>query len=107
MENLSRILAEHPIFKELESQYIDLLVGCASNVRFNPETFVFMEGEEANQFYFIRRGKIVLEINSPTGPIEVQSLKEGDILGWPWLSPRYHWYHDAYVTEPTRVSAYG
>lgn len=106
MENLSRILAEHPVFKDLESQYIDLLVGCASNIRFNPGTFVFMEGEEANQFYFIRRGNIVLEINSPTGPVEFQTLKEGDILGWAWLSPPYHWYCDANVTEPTSVIAF-
>lgn len=106
MENLSRILAEHPAFKKLESQYIDLLVGCASNVRFNPETFVFMEGMEANQFYFIRRGKIVLEINSPTGPIEVQTLKEGDVLGWAWFSPPYRWYCDAHVTESTSAIAF-
>ncbi len=71
MENRSRILAEHPVLKGLESKYMDHLVGCASNVRFNPETFVFMEGEEASQFYFIRHGKIVLEVNGPTGPIEV------------------------------------
>ena len=106
MENLSRILAEHPAFKELESQYIDLLVGCASNVRFNPGTFVFREGEEADQFYFIRRGKIVLEINSPTGPVEVKTLKDGDVLGWAWFSPPYHWYSDAHVMELTSAIAF-
>ena len=106
MENLSRILVEHPVFKELESKYIDLLVGCASNVRFNPKTFIFMEGEEANQFYFIRRGKVILEINSPTGPIEIQTLKEGDVLGWEWLSPPYRWYYDSHVMELTNAIAF-
>jgi len=106
METLSRILAEHPVFKGLESQYIDLLAGCASNVRFNPETFIFKEGEEAYQFYFIRRGKVVLEINSPTGPLEVQTLKEGDILGWEWFSPPYRWHVDAHVIELTSAIAF-
>lgn len=99
-------MAGHPVFKGLESKYIDLLVGCASNVRFNPGTFVFMEGEEASQFYFIRHGKIVLEVNSPTGPIEVQTLKEGDVLGWAWFSPPYHWYTDAHVMELTSAIAF-
>ena len=106
MENLSRILSEHPVLKGLESQYIDLLVGCASNVRFNPGTFVFMEGEEASQFYFIRHGKIALEVNSPTGPVEVQTLKAGDILGWAWFSPPYHWCSDAHVVELTSAIAF-
>ena len=43
MENLARILAEHPFMKGLEPKYIELLVGCASNVRFDPEAFVFRE----------------------------------------------------------------
>jgi len=40
MENLERIIAEHPVFAGLESYYTNLLVGCASNVRFQAGTYI-------------------------------------------------------------------
>ena len=107
MENLSRIIAEHPLMEELKQEYIELLVGCASNVRFNAETFIFREGEEANNFYIIRQGKIALEIYSENrGPIIVQTLQEGEILGWGWLIPPYRWHCDAHVLELSRAIAF-
>jgi CRP/FNR family cyclic AMP-dependent transcriptional regulator len=107
MENLSRILAEHPFMKGLETKYIELLVGCASNVRFDPEAFVFREGEEANQFFLIRQGRIALAIHSEThGPIIIQTLEKGDILGWSWLAPPYYRHLDAQALELTRVIAF-
>ncbi len=57
METLERIIAEHPFFAGLESYYTSLLTGCASNVRFNAGTYIFKEGEEANEFYLIRAAR--------------------------------------------------
>ena len=67
METLERIIAQHPFVKDLESEYVKLIVGCASNVRFNASQFVFREGEEANEFYMIRQGKVALQISAPQG----------------------------------------
>ncbi len=106
MENLGKILAEHPFLKGLESHYLDLIAGCASNVRFDAGQFIFHEGEEANQFYVIRNGKVALEIFSPErGAIEIDMLEEGDVLGWSWLIPPYHWRFDARAVELTRAIA--
>lgn len=106
MENLEKILAEHPFLQGLESHYLDLIVGCASNVKFDAGQFIFHEGEEANQFYVIRHGKVALEIFSPErGAIEIDTLEEGDVLGWSWLIPPYHWRFDARAVELTRAIA--
>jgi len=106
METLERILEEHPFFKGLERRYLQLLVGCASNVRFNAGQFIFREGEEANQFYLIRYGRVGLEIFSPNrGPITIQTLREGEVLGWSWLFPPYQWHFDARALELTRAIA--
>ena len=106
METLERILIEHPFFKGLETQYLQLIIGCASNVRFNAGQFIFREGEEANQFYLIRYGKVALEIFSPErGPITIQTLSEGEVLGWSWLFPPHHWHFDARALELTRAIA--
>lgn len=106
MENLKPILAEHPFLKDLDSRHLELIVGCASNVRFDPGHFIFRDGEEANQFYVLRHGKVALEIVAPQrGPIIVETLGEGEILGWSWLIPPYNWHFDARAVELTRAIA--
>jgi len=62
METLEPIIAQHPFLQGLESQYLKLIVGCASNVRFRAGEFLFHEGEEAQQFYMIREGRVALQI---------------------------------------------
>jgi CRP-like cAMP-binding protein len=104
METLERIIAEHPFFADLESYYTTLLVGCASNVRFQTGAYIFKEGEEANDFYLIRTGKVALELFAPQRePIIVETLSEGEILGWSWLVPPYHRKFHAHAVEETRA----
>jgi CRP/FNR family cyclic AMP-dependent transcriptional regulator len=106
MENLEAILSQHPFFHGLDHSYLDLLVGCAANVRFEAGQFILREGQEANQFYLIRAGKVALEIaGAQCGPINVQTLDGGDILGWSWLFPPYRWRFDARAMEATRAIA--
>ncbi len=106
MEDLGKILAEHPFLKGIESHYIDLITGCASNVKFDAGKFIFKEGEAADKFYIIRYGKVMLEIVSPEkGPIVIDSLETGDVLGWSWLIPPYRWKFDARTVELVRAIA--
>jgi len=106
METLKPILAAHPFFQDLEPRYLQLIAGCASNVRFEAGQFIFHEGEEANHFYLIRHGRVALEIvTSERGSITIQTLGEGDVLGWSWLFPPYRWHFDARATTLTRAIA--
>lgn len=106
METLERIIAEHPFFAGLDPQYTKLLVGCASNVRFDAGIYIFQEGEEANEFFLIRHGRVALEIFAPQRkPMIVETLGEGEILGWSWLLPPYHWKLHARAVEQTRAIA--
>jgi CRP/FNR family cyclic AMP-dependent transcriptional regulator len=106
METLEPILAKHPFLKGLDPQHLKILVGCASNVRFNAGQFLFHEGEEANEFYMIREGKVAVQIQgAERGPITVQTIGEGEVLGWSWLIPPYRWRFDARALELTRAIA--
>ncbi len=106
METLKPLLAEHPFFEGLEPRHLDLIVGCATNVRFDAGTFIFREGEEANAFYIIRHGQVALEIFVPQrGPITIETIGQGEVLGWSWLFPPYHWHFDARAVTLTRAIA--
>lgn len=105
-QTLEKIIVEHPFFADLESYYISLLVNCASNVRFEGGKYILREGEEANQFYLIREGRVAIEIRPPQGkPMIVNTLGAGDVLGWSWLVPPYTWRFAARAVEGTRAIA--
>jgi len=106
MKTLEPILAEHPFFAGLNEEHLKLLVGCAKNVRFNAGQFIFREGGDANEFYVVRHGRVALELFSPErGAIAIQTIGEGDVLGWSWLYPPYKWHFDARALELTRAIA--
>jgi CRP-like cAMP-binding protein len=106
METLEPILAEHPFFSGLDRKYLQLVTGCAANVRFDRGQFLFRDGQEADQFYIIREGRVALEIFVPGGgPLAIDTYSSGEVLGWSWLIPPYHWNYDARATEPVRALA--
>lgn len=106
MESLERIIAEHPFFVGLDDSFTNLMVSCASNVRFKAGTYILREGDPANTFYLIREGKVALEILAPQRkPIIVSTLSVGEILGWSWLLPPFQWKFDARAVDDVRAIA--
>jgi CRP-like cAMP-binding protein len=106
METLEPILAAHPFFKDIDPPYLKTLAGCATNVRFASGRMIFREGEEANEFFLIREGKVAIEIFvEGRGPVTIQTLSAGEILGWSWLVPPYHWRFDARAVDAVRAIA--
>jgi CRP/FNR family transcriptional regulator, cyclic AMP receptor protein len=103
---LEPLLRDHPFLSGLEPEYLALLAGCASNVRFNEGSFLFREGDAADQCFLIREGKIALEIAAPgRGSIIVQTLAAGDVTGFSWLLEPHRWQFDGRVVEPVRAIA--
>ena len=104
VEGLDKILMQHPFFAGLETGIVQLVAGCARNLRFEAGQYLFHEGEPANEFYLIRHGNVALEILPPGQPPMVFStLGEGEIVGASWLVPPYRWMFDARATELTRA----
>jgi CRP-like cAMP-binding protein len=105
-QSLEKIVAEHPFFANLEIGHTNLLAGCASNVRFAAGAYILREGQEANEFFLVRGGRVAIEIAAPQRrPIIVDTVGEGEILGWSWLLPPYRWRFDARAVEPTHAIA--
>ena len=106
METIEPILAEHPFIKGLRHEHVQLMVGCARNVKFDAGEFILREGQEANEFYIIRHGQVNLEIHGPKShAITIHTVREDDVLSWSWLFPPYLWHFDARAIELTRAIA--
>ena len=107
MHSLEPIIREHPFFQGLEDSYIQLIVECAKNMRFDEGKVLFRQGEPADHFYLIREGLVAVELMIPQhGFTTVQTAGGGEVLGWSWLFPPYRWYFDARALEPTRALAF-
>lgn len=103
---LEPILAEHPFFSGLQPDYLKLVTGCASNIRFDAGQQICRSGEEANVFYIIRQGRVAVEVFAPgRGTITVETLGEGEVLGWSWLFPPYRTHFDVRALDLTRAIA--
>ena len=86
MENLERVLREHPFMKELPEEHVALLTGCTQNVRFAPGELLLREGDEERSFYLLRQGTVALEAYRPgKPPLVVETLGPGDVLGVSWM----------------------
>ena len=107
METLDALLSRHPFFAGLKPAYLSLIAGCAQNVHFRAGTHLAREGEPANQFFAIRSGRVAIETFVPSrGPVTLQTVGEGEILGWSWLFPPYIWQFDAHAREDVRATAF-
>ena len=97
---IDRLLAEVPAFGDLDPGYLELIAGCGVNQTFEAGTYLFREGEPADNFFVIRRGRIALEVFVPArGQVVVSTHGPGELVGWSWLFPPYRWQFDGRASE--------
>jgi CRP-like cAMP-binding protein len=109
MQTIDALLAEVPALADLPAEHLELIAGCARNRVFAAGEHLMREGDPANDFYVVRRGDVVLETYVPQrGALTIESLHEGDLVGWSWLVPPYRTMFDARaLTETHAVSLDG
>jgi CRP/FNR family cyclic AMP-dependent transcriptional regulator len=105
-ETMEELLGGHPFFGGLSPDALRLMTSCASNVHFAAGKYIFSQGEAASRFYVIRRGRVAFEIHSPArGPLIIETMEEGEVLGWSWLVPPYRYFGDARAVTPVSATA--
>jgi CRP/FNR family transcriptional regulator, cyclic AMP receptor protein len=106
METMEELLGSHPFFAGLGADAMRLIAGCASNVHFAEGEYIFSEAEPASRFYVIRRGRVAMQVHSPArGPLIIDTMDEGEVLGWSWLVPPYRYFSDARAVTPVSATA--
>ena len=105
--SIDQLLGEVPTFAGLAPEWLELIAGCGVNRGFEAGEWLAREGEEADTFFVIRRGRVALETGAPgPGALMIETLGEGSVVGWSWLVPPYRWSFDARALEPVRAIAF-
>lgn len=96
MKTIDDLIKDLAIFRDIEPAHRSLIAGCGRNRPFVNGEMLMKEGDDANEFFVIRKGRVVLSIHSPErGEMAVETLDEGEIVGLSWLFPPYKVQFDA------------
>jgi CRP-like cAMP-binding protein len=88
MEDLERVLLEHPFLSGLQTQHVRFLVGCAKNARFRAGEYLMRQGDREDVLYLIRQGTVSVEQPGSGGQVVcLETLGAGDVLGVSCLTP--------------------
>lgn len=86
----SAVVNEHPFLHGLHGKLRSLLVDCSADEIFQPGAYLLREGAVADKFFLVRRGLVAVEVAVPVRPpIVVETVNEGEVLGWSWMIPPY------------------
>jgi CRP-like cAMP-binding protein len=107
MRTIDEELAEVAALRALSPEHRETLAGCARHCGFEPGDRIMREGDPADAFYVIRHGTVALETRVPhRGPVVVQTLHAGELLGWSWLVPPFRTAFDARSVDATRAISF-
>ena len=105
MHGIETLLADMPVFADLSAGELETVAGCGRNVRFDAGEQLFREGDAADVFYVVRHGSVAVETFVPArGPMMIETIEAGEVIGWSWLFPPYRWHFDARALTQVRAT---
>ena len=101
MRTLDRVVLESRVFAGLDEAFAEQFAGCSQTAGFEAGETLFREGEPADVFYVLRRGRVALELYVPgRGELTIETIDPGSVVGWSWLFPPHVWHFDARAVAP-------
>ena len=98
-------LAAHPFLHGMSADHLGLLADAVRDVSFPAKYRLFEDGGNATRFWLIQAGHVSLDLHVPgEGPVVIESIGMGELLGWSWLFPPYKWAFGA--VSATAVEAF-
>ena len=103
MQSIEEELTGTRMFRNLNPKQIKAIAEVGEEVQYADGRTLMVEGDPADAFFLIRDGFIALEVQAPTGTITIETLHNGDPVGWSWLFEPYLAHFDARSRGSTRA----
>ena len=106
MQTIADLLGAVPALASLSAEHRETIAGCAHNRVFEPGAALLREVDPADELFIVRRGAVAVETPVPgRGPVTLETLGAGDLLGWSWLVPPYRSAFGARALETVHAVA--
>jgi len=79
---LNHVLQNHAFTRGLGDEQIATLASIASEVIFEDNQVVLVDGERSRAFYLVLTGSVSVELRTASYVVSVQALGEGQAFGW-------------------------
>jgi CRP-like cAMP-binding protein len=99
-------LRAHPFVSGFPERILAQLAEIAREVQFDAGEVIFREGDGKDTFYLIVSGAVAIEIHGPGRTLRVQTLKDGEELGWSSALPASRKYFQARALKRVRALAF-
>jgi CRP/FNR family transcriptional regulator, cyclic AMP receptor protein len=97
-------LAAHPFLHGMSRDQLGVLAESARDVKFPARHRLFEDGGLATRFWLIQSGHVSLDLHIPgEGPVVIETIGIGELLGWSWLFPPYKWAFGAVAATPVEA----
>ncbi len=97
-------LTVHPFVRGMAEEHIARLSEVTRYISVPARCRLFEEGGTADRFWLIEAGQVALDLHVPGhGPIIIETVGRGDVIGWSWLFPPYQWQLGAATMQPTQA----
>lgn len=77
-----QVLKNHAFTQGLSDTQIDHLAGIATQVAFEDNEVVLLDGARSKSFFLLLTGSVAVELRTPQYAVRVQALGPGDVFGW-------------------------
>lgn len=103
---ITAALNTHPFMEGMPPKYLEKLSQLAFEITFDADQVIFREGDPSSLFYLILNGKIALEIATPARFLTIQTVGDGEELGWSSLLSVVDKQFRARCIDPVRALAF-
>jgi CRP/FNR family cyclic AMP-dependent transcriptional regulator len=95
-------LSAFALLTGLSPTHIAVLSSAAREVSFAAGDRLFEEGAPAKGCWLVQRGCVAIDAGVPgRGPVVVQTVGPGEVVGWSWLVDPPRWHFGALAVAPT------
>jgi CRP/FNR family transcriptional regulator, cyclic AMP receptor protein len=98
--SIEQALGAMPLFRGLSADALEVLSNSALRTHFRAGQMIFRQGEPANRFYLIEKGRVSLIDEQNGEPCRFGVLGRQEVLGWSWLFPPHAWHFTARAVTP-------
>ncbi len=97
-------LTTHPFLRGMTQEHIARLNQVTRYISVPVKHRLFDEGGTADRFWLIEAGQVALDLDVPGhGPVIIESLGRGDVIGWSWLFAPFEWQLGGVTMQPTQA----
>ncbi len=97
-------LAAHPFLHAMPREQLAVLAEAASDVTFPARHRIFEDGGNAARFWLIQSGHVAVDLHVPgEGPVIIETIGMGELLGWSWLFAPFKWAFGAVAAAPVEA----